>query len=162
MSIKIEIEGASIEEVADKLLALGHKLAGTSTVAIAAAAPVEAPGEQPKATRARKAKTEPVADAPAAAETVTGTGLTTEIEDVARASDPEPTEVATASSPAADEQTPPPLDFDKDVTPAVLNAVEAHGRDKVAELLGQFGVARAGQLDEARWPELLQALADLS
>lgn len=160
MSIKIEVSGDSIGEVADKLLALGGMLAVAMNTT---AAPVEAPGEQPKATRARKAKAEPVADvAPAAAETVTGTGSTTEIEDAAPASDPEPTEAATASSPAADEQTPPPLDFDKDVTPAVLNAVETHGRDKVAELLGQFGVARAGQLDEARWVELLQALADLS
>lgn len=155
MSIKIEIEGASIEEVADKLLALGHKLAGTSTVAIAAA--TEAPGEQPKTTRARKTKAEPVAEV-----SPTPSAEATQEAEAATVSEASPEPVDEVAPVPSDEQTPPPLDFDKDVTPAVLNAVEAHGRDKVAELLGQFGVARAGQLDEARWPELLQALADLS
>lgn len=164
MSIKIEIEGASIEEVADKLLALGSKLSGAAVAYQAFGANEAAPvGEPAKAPRTRKAKpADPVADgAPVAAETATGTGSTTETEAVAPVSGPEPTEATTASSPVVpEEHRPPALDFDKDVTPAVLNAVEKIGRDKVAAILDEFGVARASQLDEAQWPELLAKLAD--
>lgn len=156
MSIRIEIEGSSIEEVADKLLALGSKLAGVSTVAIAAAQ-VEAPGEPEKPKRTRPTKAAPIADAPSpdAAEAS---------QPVTESSKPE-TPSATSEQPSSGEPTAPsdaaPLDFDKDVTPAVLGAVEKHGREKVSEVLDTFGVARASQLDEARWSELMQSLADL-
>jgi hypothetical protein len=52
------------------------------------------------------------------------------------------------------------LSFETDVTPVVLAVVQAKGKPVVEEILSQFGVARASQLDPARWPELLAALKD--
>lgn len=157
MTIKIEITGESIEEVADKLLALGSKLSGASTIAVAAATTAAPSGDaEGKAKRTRKS-------APTAPEQAGSTETQTSEPAAAAAETPSaPAEPAaqTESAPAAHSKTP--IDFDKDVTPAVLGAVEAHGRDKVTEVLSQFGVARASQLDEARWPELLAALADIA
>lgn len=160
MSIRIEIEGASIEEVADKLLALGSKLAGVSAVAIAAAQPVEVAGEPEKPKRTRK--TAPTADV-VSADAAEASHPVTESQ-AGEAASPaagvgEPTAAAQPAEASASDAAP--LDFDKDVTPAVLGAVEKHGREKVSEILTRFGVARASQLDEGRWPELMDAIADL-
>jgi hypothetical protein len=59
------------------------------------------------------------------------------------------------SAPAASE-----LSFETDVTPVVLAVVQTKGKPVVEEILSQFGVARASQLDPARWPELVAALQD--
>lgn len=155
MTIKIEITGDSIEEVADKLLALGSKLSGASTIAVAAATGQSADAEG-KAKRTRKS-------APTAPEQAGSTETQTSEPAAAAAETPSaPAEPAaqTESAPAAPSEAP--LDFDKDVTPVVLGAVERHGREKVTEVLSQFGVARASQLDEGQWPELIAALNDIA
>lgn len=66
--------------------------------------------------------------------------------------DPTP---APKSAPATSE-----LSFETDVTPVVLAVVQTKGKPVVEEILSQFGVARASQLDPARWPELVAALQD--
>lgn len=53
------------------------------------------------------------------------------------------------------------LDFDTDVAPKVLAAVQKAGKPTVTELLAEFGVERASQLEADRWPELVERLADL-
>lgn len=63
-----------------------------------------------------------------------------------------------AEEPKAEE--PAGLDFDTEVAPIVLSTVKSKGKPVVQEILSQFGVERASQLDEDRWPELLAALGD--
>lgn len=79
----------------------------------------------------------------------------------AKAAEPAPEPVAAAPEP---EPTPEPeapaLDFDKDVGALVLETLAVKGRDVVSGILGQFGVAKASQLDEKLWPELIAALKD--
>lgn len=65
-------------------------------------------------------------------------------------------EGAEAEEPKAEE-----LDFQNDVAPSVLRTVSEAGKPAVAALLDEFGVERASQIDPARWPELLERLADL-
>ena len=79
-----------------------------------------------------------------------------------------PVAVAIESQPTTPEpsSTPAPaasgseLSFETDVTPVVLAVVQTKGKPVVEEILSQFGVARASQLDPARWPELVAALQD--
>lgn len=79
----------------------------------------------------------------------------------AKAAEPAPEPVAAAPEP---EPTPEPeapaLDFDKDVGALVLETLAVKGRDVVSGILSQFGVAKASQLDEKLWPELIAALKD--
>jgi len=86
----------------------------------------------------------------------------------AKAAEPAPEPVAAAPEPEAvapePEPTPEPeaatLDFDKDVAALVLETLAVKGRDIVSGILSQFGVAKASQLDEKLWPELIAALKD--
>jgi hypothetical protein len=77
-----------------------------------------------------------------------------------------PVAEVTDSQPTTEEPTPAPaasvseLSFETDVTPVVLAVVQTKGKPVVEEILAQFGVARASQLDPARWPELVAALQD--
>lgn len=74
---------------------------------------------------------------------------------------PQPTEEkASASSPTEASDTPSELNFDTDVAPIVLQVVKEKGKPVVQEILEQFGVERASQLDPARWPELVAKLGD--
>lgn len=76
----------------------------------------------------------------------------------------EPAPEPEAPEPEAPEPTPEPeapaLDFDKDVAALVLESLAVKGRDVVSGVLSQFGVAKASQLDEKLWPELIAALKD--
>jgi len=63
--------------------------------------------------------------------------------------------VADAPAPAADA---PALSFEKDVAPVVLRAVATQGKPYVEGVMTEFGVARASQLDAARWAELIDRL----
>lgn len=80
----------------------------------------------------------------------------------------EPAPEPEAPEPEAPEPTPEPapepeapaLDFDKDVAALVLETLAVKGRDVVSGVLSQFGVAKASQLDEKLWPELIAALKD--
>ena len=160
--IKIEVTGNSIPEVADKLLAIGHSLYSKTVL--------------------------PIANGGTGAQTleeVTGAKtlkeLFTEVAEAALTPKPVPAVAETASSPsdtvtAPPETTAPPktstsgdasaassaseLSFETDVTPVVLAVVQTKGKPAVEEILSQFGVARASQLDPARWPELVAALKD--
>lgn len=163
--IKIEVTGGSIPEVADKLLAIGRSLMGvsspqTGTGAVVTVTPTDpvmpevAEAAAPKRTR-RKA-TDPVPSGnETAADTATGTGSTTETEVAAPPVEETPTE-ATPASPAE-----PEIDFTNHVMPAVLRAVEQHGREAVEAVLTEFGVGRASQLPEAQWGELITRIEDI-
>jgi hypothetical protein len=56
------------------------------------------------------------------------------------------------------EVTAPALNFDTDVAPVVLRAVATKGKPFVEGIMTEFGVARASQLDAARWAELIDRL----
>lgn len=154
MSIKIEVTGGSIGEVADKLLAIGHSLQGAAVAFNPVMPEIEAqePAEKPKATRkAKKAEPEvveePVGNEPAAT-----------------AADPSPTssnEQATQTAASAPPPSEPALDFEKDVGPVVVEAVTTHGREAVVAILGEFGAERASEVPEGQWAELVEALKAL-
>jgi hypothetical protein len=76
---------------------------------------------------------------------------------VAIESQPTTEEPSSIAAPAASGSE---LSFETDVTPVVLAVVQTKGKPVVEEILAQFGVARASQLDPARWPELVAALQD--
>jgi hypothetical protein len=79
----------------------------------------------------------------------------------AKATEPAPEPVAPEPDPEpAPEPEAPALDFDKDVAALVLESLAVKGRDVVSGVLSQFGVAKASQLDEKLWPELIAALKD--
>lgn len=79
----------------------------------------------------------------------------------AKAAEPAPEPVAAEPDPEpAPEPEAPALDFDKDVAALVLESLAVKGRDVVSGVLSQFGVAKASQLDEKLWPELIAALKD--
>jgi hypothetical protein len=52
------------------------------------------------------------------------------------------------------------LDFNVDVAPVVIKAVEQHGKPLIVGVLEQFGAAKASEVDPARWPELVTAIYD--
>lgn len=80
----------------------------------------------------------------------------------AKAAEPAPEPVAPEPDPEPEAPAPeaPALDFDKDVAALVLESLAVKGRDVVSGVLSQFGVAKASQLDEKLWPELIAALKD--
>jgi hypothetical protein len=158
--IKIEVTGNSIPEVADKLLAIGASLQ--------ASAAVETPRGAIKGD-AETGNAQKTARAAAATDSKpsTTTELATTFAEHAPKDAPSVTEPAlnSASSAAstdtaADAPKASELSFETDVTPVVLAVVQTKGKPVVEEILSQFGVARASQLDPARWPELVAALKD--
>jgi hypothetical protein len=52
------------------------------------------------------------------------------------------------------------LDFNTEVAPFVVAAVDSHGKELVASVLTEFGKARASEIDPSLWPEFLKSLAD--
>lgn len=65
----------------------------------------------------------------------------------------------TASNTSDDEGREGPYpDFDTEVTPVVLGAVRAKGKEWVAALLGEFGVEKASQLKDAQFQELIDTI----
>ena len=143
--IKIEVTGNTIPELADKLLAIGASLQNTITVydTPARKTPPKKAEVMPEVAEAAPVdptpapKSAPVAEATESLRTTTETSST-------------PAPAASASE----------LSFETDVTPVVLAVVQTKGKPVVEEILSQFGVARASQLDPARWPELVAALKD--
>jgi hypothetical protein len=156
--IKIEVTGNSIGEVADKLLAIGASLRGSKGGLLNSAPhPVgnvhvsEDADINPAAltvVEVEVAEAAPVDPTPAPKSAP-----------VAEVSESQPTTTAAFSTPAP-AASASELSFETDVTPVVLAVVQAKGKPVVEEILSQFGVARASQLDPARWPELLAALKD--
>ena len=155
MSIKIEVTGGSIGEVADKLLAIGRSLQGAAVTFNQVMPEIEA-AEKPKATRKTK-KAEPEVEQAAAEEPVGN-------DPAATAADPSPpttSEEVTSSASPATSPSEPALDFDKDVGPVVVEAVTTHGREAVVAVLNQFGAERASEVPESQWAELVEALKAL-
>jgi hypothetical protein len=142
--IKIEVTGNSIPEVADKLLAIGASLQGIKSTMPHAWSDIKPDAD----IILEVAEAAPVDPTPAPKSAP-----------LAGASDSQPTTTEPSSTPA-----PAPsvseLSFETDVTPVVLAVVQTKGKPVVEEILSQFGVARASQLDPARWPELVAALKD--
>lgn len=150
MSIRIEVTGESIPEIADKLGALARSLtASTSCDVDNAARDAKA---KPKAPAAKSKASE--GNAPA-------TGAAGPQESTASSNDQSATSTTQTGSP---QQTPTAevakLDFDTDVGPRVLEAVDRLGRETVVAILEEFGVAKASQLAPDRWSELLSVLKD--
>ena len=130
MAYKVEVTADSLSELAGKVLALAAQFQVTQAEAPVAKAP------------ARKAKAAEPAPEPVAPEP-----------------DPEPEAVAPEPEPTPEPEAAA-LDFDKDVAALVLETLAVKGRDVVSGILSQFGVAKASQLDEKLWPELVAALKD--
>lgn len=151
--IKIEVTGASLGEVADKLLAIGASLQNTITVydtparktspkkaevmpEVAEAAPVDptpAPKSVPAATATESLRT------------------TTETSSI-------PAPAASASEDEELEVVDLPigtLDFETVVRPLILKVVTARGKPVMEELLSRFGVAKASMIEPALLPELV-------
>jgi hypothetical protein len=136
VSYRIEITAASLEELADKALALGGRLIVVHT----ASAPAQ--------TRAEVAEAAPVDPTPAPKSAP-----------VAEAIESQPTTEEPSSTPAPAAQDDVP-DFDTVVTPLVLKLVEVKGKPAAQEVLGRFGVVKASQLASERWQELVNAIND--
>jgi hypothetical protein len=136
VSYRIEITAASLEELADKALALGGRLIVVHT----ASAPAQI--------RAEVAEAAPVDPTPAPKSAPP-----------AEVSESQPTTEEPSSTPAPAAQDDVP-DFDTVVTPLVLKLVEVKGKPAAQEVLGRFGVIKASQLSSERWQELVDAIND--
>ena len=160
--IKIEVTGNSIPEVADKLLAIGASLQKTAQPAFNwfDAEPEHDPVTPNEHARdfIRKLSAQIGAEvAEAAPVDPTPARKSAPVADVTE-SLPTTAEPFSTVAPAA--SVSETLSFETDVTPVVLAVVQTKGKPVVEEILSQFGVARASQLDPARWPELVAALQD--
>jgi hypothetical protein len=136
VSYRIEITAASLEELADKALALGGRLVVVHTSAASSQIRVEV---------AEAAPVDPT-PAPKSAPVV-------EVSE----SQPTTTEPSSTPAPAPKDDVP---DFDTVVTPLVLKLVEVKGKPAAQEVLGRFGVIKASQLSSERWQELVDAIND--
>lgn len=172
MSIKIEVTGNSLAEVADKLLALAGQFQTTPWVEAA-------PGGDaaPAAEKAKPSRKKPNAETKAAMRELQQGGQEFDsvdalMEDLNKdgegnaASSAETSSQTTksdTSSPSAETAKSPSeaLDFDKDVAPVVIEAVQRTSREVVSETLSEFGAARASEVDEKLWPEMLERLKAL-
>lgn len=160
MSIRIEVTGTSIGEVADKLLAIGHSLRNTA-VNNADNAAREALQAERKAKAPRKkaepevAEEAPVDPTPVTEATQASSAPDTTPESASPTSDSGPTATETVSP------SEPELDFEKDVAPVVIDAVSRVGREGVSSTLAEFGVERASEVDPSQYAELVKALEAL-
>lgn len=137
--IKIEVTGNSIGEVADKLLSIGASLLGSGT-----------PSEP--------IKVDPVM--PEVAEMAAAPEPANEATEAPSAPDtsPESGTLTSGTGPTAETASPTELNFETDVAPHVLRVVKEKGKPAAQEILSQFGVEKASNLDPALWPELVEAL----
>lgn len=172
MTIRIEVSGNSLAEVADKLLALAGQFQTTPWVEAA-------PGGDaaPAAEKAKPARKKPNAETKAAMRELQQGGQEFDsvdalVEDLNKddegkaqtgeaqsPAEPAPEPEATAQS--AEASASEALDFDKDVAPVVIEAVQRTSREVVSETLSEFGAARASEVDEKLWPEMLERLKAL-
>lgn len=150
MTYRVEITAGSLSELGGKLLALA------SQFQVTAAEPVmpEVRETAPAKPKAAKAKKEEVGNAPSTEAPKSAPA--------AEATESQPTtpEPSTTDAPALSASEPASLDFDKDIAPLVLRVVSEKGRDVAIEILSQFGVTRASEVEEARWGELHNVLTD--
>jgi uncharacterized membrane protein len=157
MSYRIEITAATLTELGGKLLALASQFQTTSADPVM---PEVREGAPPKAKREPKAKiVEEVAETafpPFAPEVAVAPGEP----HTSETSAPTPDTSSSSASEPTEQPSPSALDFDKDITPLVLRVVQEKSRETVIEILNEFGAARASEVPEAQWPELLNALQD--
>lgn len=158
MSIEIKVTGASLPEVADKLLAIGQSLLSGTIVPYSGDPDTAA--DKPKAA---SRKTKPKAEQ--APEPVT---VNDDVQDAAGDAGAAETQTDRAEPAAQTTSTPdapsdaPSLDFDKDVAPVVIEAVQRTSREAVTAVLSEFGAERASEVAEGLWPELVERLKALS
>jgi hypothetical protein len=127
VSYRIEITAASLEELADKALALGGRLLVVHT----ASAPAKI--------RAEVAEVAPVDPTPAPKSAP-----------AAEAIESQPTTEEASSTPA-----PATLDYKTEVAPFVLKLVEVSGKPAAQRVLDQFGVIKASHISPELWPDLV-------
>lgn len=141
---KIEITAETLAELAGKAMSLAAKLnTGTAT---------EAP-TQLRITAAGDLVREVAEPAP-----VDPTPAPKSAPAVATSESPQTTEEpSTTRAPATSASE---LDFDTDIAPLVLQVVKDKGKPVAQNILSQFGVEKASNLDPSRWPELVAALQD--
>lgn len=162
MSIKIEVTGNSLAEVADKLLALAGQFQTTPWVEAAPGGDAAPAAEKAKPTRKTKTAEKPAAEPEkddagnAASEDTDAAGEKSEASTAGTSTSGETTTTSsTATSTASPSEA---LDFDKDVAPVVIEAVQRTNRDAVSELLSEFGATRASEVAETQWQELVDRL----
>lgn len=162
MSYKVEITAGSVTELAGKLLALAATMQAVPHDPIM---PEVKAAETPKPSRAKKpGKAEEASETPVGEPAADAAETGSSPSDTA-AAQPETT-VTTETASLTDNSSEnsasdrPALDFDKDVTPVVLGAVKAKGREWVSSVLSQFGAERASQVPEEQFGELIAALQD--
>ena len=159
---KIEITAETLAELAGKAMSLAAKLnTGTATEAptrlritaagdlvreVAEAAPVD-PTPAPKSAPAAE-----TSESPQTTEEPSTTPATAAAEPNTSSNE--------LSTSASDSPSRTELDFDTDVAPVVLRVVKDKGKPVAQEILSQFGVEKASNLDPSRWPELVAALQD--
>jgi hypothetical protein len=144
VSYRIEITAASLEELADKALALGGRLIVVHT----ASAPAQIRAEVAEAAPAPKPQAPSIKSSTPVESTSNG-----------QPSDQNASEEASSSDLASPPKDDVP-DFDTVVTPLVLKLVEVKGKPAAQEVLGRFGVVKASQLSSERWQELVNAIND--
>jgi hypothetical protein len=141
MSYNVTITANSLEELADKALALGGRLT------LASIRPAAAVGA-PEATY-----TPPVE--------VVSINPPIVVQHVSRAqvapAEPAPAEPAPAEPAPAEPEVEIP-DFNTVVSPAFLAFAETKGRDAAKALLSEFGAERVSLIDKSRWAELVATL----
>ena len=142
---KIEITAETLAELAGKAMSLAAKLnTGTATeVVVKGATPVKTVEVAPEVAEEAPVDPTPAPKSAPAVET-SESPQTTE----------EPSITAAPAASASE------LDFDTDIAPLVLQVVKDKGKPVAQEILSQFGVEKASNLDPARWPELVAALQD--
>lgn len=160
MTIKIEVTGESIAEVADKLLAIGGSLQGR--VAPAAPAEAEKPAEAAKPAEKAKPTPKPKAAKEAAKEDVgepspAAPAAEAESSETAASSTSAPAKQAEPSTPSATEAP----DYDSVVAPLVLDTVKRVGRDKVVALISEFGASKAAEIPDEQLADFVSRLEDL-
>jgi hypothetical protein len=128
VSYRIEITAASLEELADKALALGGRLVVVHTSAASSQI------------RAEVAEAAPVDPTPAAQSAESAT---------------EQAPSSTPSAASTDTPAPATLDYKTEVAPLVLKLVEVSGKPAAQRVLDQFGAAKASDISPDLWPELV-------
>jgi hypothetical protein len=124
-----------------------------TTLAAAAESVKAQADEDTKKTRAKAEKAEPLkkdAEVEQAVEKVEADAK----KDVQTAPSPADTAAPNTSSPDADSDETP-LDYNKDVKPALLAAIKAKGKEAVQALIKSYGVDKADQIDPAQLGDLL-------
>jgi hypothetical protein len=128
VSYRIEITAASLEELADKALALGGRLVVVHTSAASSQIRVEV------------AEAAPVDPTPAAQSAESAT---------------EQAPSSTPSAASTDTPAPATLDYKTEVAPFVLKLVEVSGKPAAQRVLDQFGVIKASHISPELWPDLV-------